>query len=156
MTPDWLLDVGVTPAAALARLEAAINQRPKRAFGVLKTQNEFVGVVSGMHFEIWERRQRAVHAVGEVRPGGVGTRIELHFRMAARTWILMVVFLALYVVAAVGLAVQPPGTEPSAQELVGAVAGLAVLIGVFAAAAWRQRADLRAFVRGLFRDVPLG
>lgn len=156
MAPDWVLDVGIAPDAALARLGAAINQRPKRAFGVLKTENEFVGVVSGTQFEVWERRQRAVHAVGDVRPGQEGARIELHFVVSAHTWTLLIVFFALYVVAAMGLAVQPPGTQLSAQELVIAAAGLAVLIGVFAAAAWRQRADLRAFVRGLFHDVPLG
>lgn len=156
MVPDWALDVGIAPDDALQRIASAINLRPTRAFGVLKTQNEFVGVVRGTQFEIWERRQRAVHAVGEVHPGKGGTRIELRFVMSVRTWILLIVFFALYVVAAMGLAVQPPETQLSAQELVIAVAGLATLIGVFAAAAWRQRADLQALVRRLFQDVPRG
>jgi hypothetical protein len=151
-----VLDVAIAPEGALARVGAGINRRPRRAFGVLKTENEYVGIVRGTEFEIWERRQRAVHAVGEVRPGKGGTRIELRFIMSARTWALLILFFALYSVAAIGLAVQPPETQLAPQELVIAVAGATGLAAIFASAAWRQRADLRAFVRDLFRDVPLG
>lgn len=154
VSSDMVLVVAITPDDALARVAAGINRRPRRAFGVLKTENEYVGLVRGTQFEIWERRQRAVHAVGEVRPGDGGTRIELRFVMSTRTWTLLIVFFALYFVAAIGLALQPPQTELSAEELVIAVAGAGVVIGVFAAAAWHQRADLRSFVRGLLRDVP--
>jgi hypothetical protein len=151
-----VLDVAIAADGVLARVAAGINRQPRRAFGVLKTENEYVGVVRGTQFEIWERRQRAVHAVGEVRPGNAGTRIELRFVISARTSILLIVFFALYFVAAIGLAAQPPQTELSAQELVISVVGAGVLISVFAVAAWRQRADLRSFVRDLFRDVPVG
>jgi len=49
MAPDWLVDVGIAPEAALARLEAALSQRPRRAFGVLKTQNEFIGAIAQVY-----------------------------------------------------------------------------------------------------------
>ena len=117
MAPDWLLDVGIAPEAALARLEEAINQRPKRAFGVLKTQNEFIGAIAQDRFEVWERRQRAVHAVGLARPKRGGARIEASFVIPPLTRGLLVAFFALYVVVVVGIASQPPDSGLSAQEL---------------------------------------
>ncbi|HUG05959.1 MAG TPA: hypothetical protein VMQ78_05440, partial [Candidatus Limnocylindria bacterium] len=98
MAPDWSLDVGIPPDAALQRLAAAINQRPKRAFGLLKTENEFVGAIARRDFEVWERRQRAVHAVGTARAKTGGTRVEVRFVIPPLNRALLLVFSALYVV----------------------------------------------------------
>jgi hypothetical protein len=150
--PDWTLDVGIAPEAALARLEGAINQRPRRAFGVLKTENEFIGAIVRQRFEVWERRQRAVHAVGIARPRRGGTRIEARFVMPPLTRGLLVAFFVLYVVVVVGIASQPPEPGLSTEELVIAASGAAVTAGLFYGAARRQRADLVQFLGTVFRE----
>ncbi|MEO8633500.1 MAG: hypothetical protein ABI466_09065 [Chloroflexota bacterium] len=152
MAPDWLLDVGVAPEAALARLEAAINQRPRRAFGVLKTQNEFIGAIAQGRFEVWERRQRAVHAVGLARPKRGGTRIEASFVIPPLTRGLLVAFCVLYVLVVLGIASQPPDPALSAQELVIAAVGAAVTGALFYGAARRQRRDLAGFLETVFKE----
>jgi hypothetical protein len=152
VTPDWLLDVAVAPEAALARLEEAINQRPRRAFGVLKTQNEFIGAIAQDRFEVWERRQRAVHAVGLARPKRGGTRIEASFVIPPLTRGLLVAFFVLYVVVVAGIATQPPDPGLSAQELVIAASGAVVTAGLFYGAARRQRADLAHFLETVFKE----
>ena len=152
MTPDWLLDVGLAPEAALARLEAALSQRPKRAFGVLKTENEFIGAIAKDRFEVWERRQRAVHAVGLARPRRGGTRIEARFVIPPLTRGLLVLFFVLYVVVVAGIASQPPDPGLSAQELVIAASGALVTGALFYGAARRQRADLVAFLEAVFTE----
>jgi hypothetical protein len=154
MAPDWLLDVGIAPEAALARLESAINQRPRRAFGVLKTQNEFIGAIAQDRFEVWERRQRAVHAVGLARPKRGGTRIEARFVIPPLTRGLLVAFFALYVVVIVGIASQPPDRGLSAQELLIASSGAAVTAALFYGAARRQRAALAGFLETVFKERP--
>ena len=152
MDPDWTLDLGIAPEAALARLEAAINQRPRRAFGLLKTENEFIGAIAGARFEIWERRQRAVHAVGLARPRRRGTRIEARFVIPPLTRGLLVAFFVLYVVVVFGIASQPPEPGLTGQELVIAATGAAVTGGLFYGAARRQRADLAQFLGTVFRE----
>jgi hypothetical protein len=152
MAPDWLLDVSVAPDTALARLEAAINQRPKRAFGLLKTENEFIGAIAQDRFEVWERRQRAVHAVGLARPRRGGTRIEARFVIPPLTRGLLVTFFALYVVVVVGIASQPPDSGLSVQELVIAAIGAAVTGSLFYGASRRQRADLAGFLESVFAE----
>ena len=152
MAPDWLLDVGIAPEAALARLEEAINQRPRRAFGVLKTQNEFIGAIAQDRFEVWERRQRAVHAVGLTRPKRGGTRIEANFVIPPLTRGLLVAFFVLYVVVVAGIASQPPDPGLSAQELVIAASGAAVTGALFYGAALRQRRDLARFLETVFKE----
>ena len=148
--PEFVLDVDVAPAGALTRLAAAINQRPKRAFGVLKTTNEYVGVVTEDAFEIWERRQRAVHAVGRVVPRRGGTRIEVRSAISPPTRVLLALFFGLYVAVAVGIALRSPDPAVTIDEIIIAAAGLIVLGVLFISAARRQRADLRAFLEGLF------
>ena len=154
MTPDSVLEVAIAPDAALVRISRAINRRSKRVLGVLKTESEYVGVVSGSSFEIWERQQRAVHAVGRVTSRRGGSRIELRLVIPLRTRALILVFFALYGVVAVGIAVQPPDPDVSAGDLVIALLGAAALIGIFAVSARRQRAELRGFVDRLFSDLP--
>jgi hypothetical protein len=150
---DFVLDIRIAPEGALARLSAAINRPRKRLFGVLKTENEYVGNVRDEEFEVWERRQRAVHLRGRVRARGGGARIELRFVLPMRTRTLIVLFFGLYLVVAIGIATQPPETFLSAEEMIIAVAGAVVLAVIFLAAAEWQRRDLRAFVESLFTDV---
>ena len=153
MAADVVLQVAIAPQGALVRLSAAINQRPKRAFGVLKTDKEFIGAVADDQFEIWERGQRAVHAVGRVAGRSGGTRIEMRFALSPTARVLLALFWALYLVVAGGIAVQPPDVEVSLDEIVIATIGAVVLGILFAGAARRQRADLRAFVEGVYSDV---
>lgn len=120
--------------------------------GILKTKSEFAGLTSADAFEIWERQQRAVHAVAHVRPRRGGSRIELRFVLPPTIWALTIVFFALYFFVAVGLAQLPPEGSLSSSELAAIVAGAAVLVVGFAYAARRQRADLAAFVARLFAD----
>jgi len=154
VAPDVILEVAIAPEAALARVSRAINRRSKRMFGVLKTENEYVGVVADGAFEIWERQQRAVHAVGRVSGTHGGSRIELRLVVPLRTWALIIVFFVLYVVVAAGISVRPPEPEVSARDLAISAAGVAALIGIFTVGARSQRAALRAFVDRLFADLP--
>src|SRR3989442_1617942 len=107
--PDLVLDVAIAPAAALTRVSGAINRKRQRAFGILKTQNEYVGHVGDDGFEIWERQQRAVHAIGRVIGQRGGARIEVSFVLPMRTRVLIAVFFALYAAVAAGIAVRSPG-----------------------------------------------
>ena len=147
------MDVAIAPESSLGRVATAINRRSKRMFGILKTENEYVGNVRDGEFEIWERRQRAVRLRGQVRARAGGTRMELRFVLPLRTRTLIVLFFGLYIVVAIGIAARPPETVLSVQELLIAVAGAVVLALIFLAAAERQRRDLRAFVESLFKDV---
>jgi hypothetical protein len=150
---QWTMDLAIAPPSALGRVAGAINRRPKRMFGILKTENEYVGSVHDEEFEIWERRQRAVRLRGEVRARPGGTRMELRYVLPLRTRALIVLFFGLYIVVAIGIASRPPETVLSAEELLIAAIGAGVLALIFLAAAGRQRRDLRAFVESLFTDV---
>lgn len=154
MAPDWVLDLGIAPDAALMRITGAINRPKKRAFGIFKNENEYVGVVASGEFEIWERQQRAVHALGSIsgRPGG--SRLEVRFGVGRRTPVLIVLFFVLYTAAALGISQLGQDPTLSAAEFAVAAAGAAMLAALFAAAAIRQRADLRAFIEGTFADLP--
>ncbi len=148
--PDLVLDVAMTPKAALAKVESSINRRGHRAFGIVKTENEFVGVVGADAFEIWEHRQRAVHAVARVQAHGGGTRIELRFAVPPPTRAFIAIFFALYGVVSLGIGLRPPDPSLSIWEVLTAAGGAALLVAGFAYAARRQRDDLRAFVARLF------
>jgi len=150
---DWSIDLAIAPDAALARIEADINRRRKRAFGVLKTENEFVGVTGQLSFEIWERQKRAIHARGDLHAKRGGTHLAVEFVVPFRTRLLLGVFALLYVLVIVGIAELPPDPTISAVEVAIGVAGALVLAGLFAAGARSQRADLRAFLERLFADV---
>ncbi len=147
--PDVTLDVAVTPPAVLALVSGAINRRERRMFGILKTKPEYVGYAGADGFEIWERQQRAVHAVASVRPRAGGSRIELRFVLPRTTRVVTSVFFALYLVVAVGIAQRPPESSVSGSELAAMAVGAATLVAGFAYAASRQRADLAAFVTRL-------
>jgi hypothetical protein len=154
MTGDLSLDVAAAPDAARARIASGINKRSKRLLGVLKVENEYVGYVDGDRFEIWERRQRAVHAVGTVRGRRGGTHIDVRFAIPTRNRVLVVLFFVLYAAVAAGLAVRSPEDTLTTQELVAAIGGALVIGVIFVVAALKQRSDLRGFVERLFGEVP--
>ena len=147
------LDLAIAPEGALSRISASVNQRGKSAFGVLKTSNEYVGVVAGQEFEIWERQKRAVHARGRVAARARGSRLEVTFKVPVRTRVLLGVFFVLYGLAAFGIATQPQEPSVSPMDLLIAVAGAAVLVALFVASARSQRADLRGFLEHVFEGV---
>ena len=154
MTTDLSLDVATAPEATLARISLGINRRPKRLLGVLKVENEYIGYIRGSDFEIWERRQRAVHAVGNVEPRKGGSHIAVRFIVPTRTRVLVVMFFVLYGVVVAGLAIRSADDAVTAQEVVAAVLGGIVVGVIFVAAALRQRSDLRSFVARLLGDLP--
>jgi len=154
MPADWALDLSIAPEGALARIADGLNRRPKRMFGILKTEDEFVGAVRDGRFEIWERRKQAVHAVGSVQARPGGTRIELRFILPIRTRVLLALFFVLYILVALGIALRPPDTVLSVEELLIAALGAAVVGGVFLAGARTQQAALRAFIEGRLADLP--
>ena len=151
--PDTLvLDVRIAPEGVRARLARSINRPKKRALGLFKMENEYLGRVREHEFEIWERGQHAVHARGRVRGRRGGTRIEARFVLPARTRVLLPVFFALYLTVALGIALRDP-RDLAAKTVVAALGAL--LIGaIFALGAARQRADLRTFLERVFGDVP--
>ena len=149
----WSLDVAIAPDAAIGRISANINRRGKRAFGVLKTANEFVGVVAQRDFEIWEKQKRAIHARGRVVARSSGSRIEVTFVVPTLTRLLLGLFFFLYALVAIGIATQPPDPSVSLGEVVIALAGVAVLVTLFVIGARSQRTDLRGFLERVFEDV---
>lgn len=154
MTLDWSLDVAIAPAGATAKIASAINQPKKRAFGVLKTGNEFVGFIHGDTFEIWERQKRAIHGRGTIRGLRGGSRIEMRLAPRAPTKVLVGTFFALYALVAAGIATQPPRPDISFEEIVISLVGAALLAVIFAASAAQQRADLQRFMERTFSGVP--
>ena len=154
MAHDWSLDLAIAPDGALQRIAAAINRPKKRAFGVLKTENEYVGFIREDTFEIWERQGRAIHGRGVVRGRRGGSRVEVRLMLPRWTRVLVGLFFALYLLVAAGIATQPPRTEISAEEVGVALAGAALLAAIFAAGAAQQRANLRRFLERTFSEVP--
>jgi len=154
MSDDWSLDVSIAPAGAMAKIASAINQPKKRAFGVLKTENEYVGFIREDTFEIWERQKRAIHGRGTIRGRRGGSRIEMRIAPRGVTKVLVAVFFALYALVAVGIAMQAPRSDISVEEIFISLAGAALLAGIFAASAAQQRADLQRFLERTFSDVP--
>lgn len=153
MSDEWSIDLAIAPDGAIGRIKETINRRGKRAFGVLKTANEFIGVVVERDFEIWERQKRAVHARGRVVPRHRGSRVEARFATSPWTRSLLVLFFVLYVLVALGIATQPPDPSVSAGEVAVALAGAMLLVALFVVSARSQRADLRAFLERVFEDV---
>src|SRR5437879_6321662 len=153
MTPNWSCEVAIAPQGALDRVAARINRRGKRAFGVLKTENEYVGSIGDREFEIWERQKRAIHARVRVVPVQRGSRLEVEFIAPLRTRVLIVAIFVLYALAALGIASGPPDPAITGTELVIAAAGAAALVVLFMVGARSQRADLRGFLERIFADV---
>jgi hypothetical protein len=154
MSDNWSLDVAIAPSGAIAKIASAINRPKKRAFGVLKTENEYVGFIRDDMFEIWERQKRAIHGRGTVRGLRGGSRIEMRLVPRRVTKILVGVFFVLYALVAAGIATQPPRPDISIEEVAIAVGGGLLLAVIFAAGAAQQRADLQRFLERAFSEVP--
>jgi len=154
MSLDWSLNVAIAPAGAMAKIASAINRPKRRAFGVLKTENEFVGFIHDDTFEIWERQKRAIHGRGTVRGRRGGSRIEMRIAPRGVTKVLVGVFFALYALVAAGIATQPPRSEIGIEEIAISLVGAALLAAIFAASAAQQRADLQRFLERTFSEVP--
>ena len=154
MATDLSFDLAIAPDGARQRVIAAINRPKKRAFGVLKTENEYVGFVRDDTFEVWERQGRAIHGLGTIQGRRGGSRVEIRLVLPRGRKILVGLFFALYALVAAGIATQPPGADISLPEIVIASAGAALLAAIFAGGAAKQRADLRGFLDGTFKDVP--
>ena len=154
MSDEWSLELAIAPDGALQRIAAAINRPKRRAFGVLKTENEYVGFIRDDTFEIWERQGRAIRGRGTVKGRRGGTHVELQLVLRRITKVLVGLFFALYALVAAGIATQPPSTDVSVQEVVITLAGAVLLAAIFAAGAAKQRSDLQRFLDGTFRDVP--
>jgi hypothetical protein len=152
---DGELRVRLAPDAAMRRIEGALNRPPKRILG-LKVSSEFVGVVQGRRFEVWERRRHAVHMLGEVSGERDGSRIALRSGLTLRARILIGLFFILFGIVAIGLAGLPgERVLPAAAPFAGLAGGLGAA-AIFYAAMRSQRAALRGFVRGVFEDVAAG
>jgi hypothetical protein len=154
MLPDWTIDAAIAPERALALIASAINLPRRRAFGIFKTHNEYVGFAHDGRFEIWERQGRAVHAIGTVRARRGGSRIDVRVVLPGTTRVLIALFFALYWVAAIGIATLAPGSAITLEELAIATGGAAIMAAIFAASARKQSADLRGLVDAIFREVP--
>ena len=154
MSLDWSLNVAIAPAGAMAKIASAINRPKRRAFGVLKTENEFVGFIHDDTFEIWERQKRAIHGRGTIRGRRGGSRIEMRIAPRGVTKVLVGVFFVLYALVAAGIATQPPRSEIGIEEIAISLGGAALLAAIFAASAAQQRADLQRFLERTFSEVP--
>ena len=155
MSDEVELRVALKPDAALRRITDAMNRPSKRLLGI-KIANEYVGVVQGRQFEVWERRRHAVHLLGEVTRDHDGSRIALHTGLTLRARILLGVSLVLLLVFAAGMATLPAERAfPEATPFlaVAAVVGAAV-VSYYSVRA--QAADLRAFVAKALEDARPG
>jgi hypothetical protein len=152
--PEWTTDAAIAPDAALRRIASAINLPKRRALGIFKTHNEYVGFIRDDMFEVWERQGRAVHAVGTVRARRGGSRIDVRVMLPGPTRVLIALFFVLYWVAAIGIATGSPGSSITLEELAIAAGGAAIMVAIFAASARKQTADLRGLVDAIFREVP--
>jgi hypothetical protein len=151
---DLVIEISVAPEALASRLRSRLDQRPKRAFGVLKVTDEWIGAVQGNEFTVWERRQHAMRAHGRIRGVRGGSRVEARIALERRSAVMLAVFLVVFGIGAIGILTQPRGLGISPATLaLAVVAGFATLL-VFWIASLRQRAALRAFLADVFRDTP--
>lgn len=151
---DLVIEIPVAPEALASRLRTRLNQRPKRVLGVLKVSDEWIGVVHGSEFAVWERRRHAMRAQGRIRGVRGGSRVEARIALTRRSTALMVIFFVLFGVGAVGILSRPEGLGITPATLFLAVlAGFGTLLG-FWIGSLRQRAALRAFLADVFRPAP--
>jgi len=143
--------VDVAPDVAIRRIEGALNQKAQRVLG-LKVASEYVGVVDGRRFEVWERGRHAVHMLGTVSGERGGSRIVLESALTKRARFFIALFLVVFASLVVGVSLPSERPQSAITPLGGIVAVLASA-GIFYAATRVQRAALRRFVTGVFRDV---
>ena len=146
------LEVPLAPEGVLSRVRDGINRPPKRTLG-LKMGPEFVGVVQGNAFEIWERGQHAVHLLGQVKGVRGGSRVELRTSMSLRTKVFVVVFFVIFVAVAWGFATLPSDRPaPAFVAPLGALTGGAAAALIIWHSARSQRRALRKFVGSLLGE----
>lgn len=150
MRERFELDVRLAPDEAARRIERAIRERPKRAFGLIKVAPEFVGVVREQEFEVWERHQHATHLRGRVRGRRSGSRVEGSLFLTRRSIILLVLLFALIGVGAWGF--SGLAGDPLPRALL-AIPAAALMLAFYLYVAARQRRQLRAFFARIFADV---
>jgi hypothetical protein len=148
---DYVRDVPVAPEALASRLRSAVNVPPKRVLGVLKIHPEWIGIVAGTEFVVWERRQHATRAVGKIRGRRGGSRVEARIAVTRRTWVMMAIFFALFVLASIGLLSRQEGLGLGPTGLTIAALGGFVTLSLFWSASLRQRAALKAFLNEVLR-----
>lgn len=149
---DYVLDVAAAPEALASRLRSAISTRPKRALGVLKVSAEWVGIVAGNEFVVWEKQQHATRAIGKIHGRRGGSRVEVRIEVTRRTWILITVFFGLFMFASAGLLTREEGLGVGPAGLTVAALGAFVTLSLFWSASLRQRAALRAFLSAVLGD----
>lgn len=147
-------DVAVAPEALASRLGRAINQKPKRMLGVLKVTSEWIGVVAGHEFVVWERQGHATRAIGTIKGRRGGSRVDVRIGITKRTRILTVVFFALFIAASLGILTRQEGLGIEPSGLAVAALGAFVTLTLFWSASLRQRAALRAFLDGVLSEPP--
>jgi hypothetical protein len=148
---EYVRDVAIAPETLASRLRAAINVRPKRALGVLKVHSEWVGIVAGTEFAVWERQQHATRATGKIRARRGGSRVQARIEVTRRTRILLAVFFALFVVGSLGMLSLEEGLGTGPTGLSVAAFGGFVMVTLFWSTSLRQRAALKAFLNEVFR-----
>jgi hypothetical protein len=148
---DYVRDAPVAPEAIASRMRSLINTPPRRMLGVLKVRAEWAGVVAGTEFVLWEKRDHATRAVGRIRGRRGGSRVEAHIGVTRRTWVLMVVFFAMFALASFGLLtrIEGLGITPSGISVV--ALGALVMLTYFWTASLRQRAALKAVLNEVCR-----
>ena len=152
---DDELRVALRPEAVMRTIEAAMNRPAQRVLG-MKVANQYVGVVVGRQFEVWERRGHAVHLLGVVSADGGGSRVALRTGMTLRSRILIGIFFVLFAVVAFGLGTLPvERAMPEATPFL-AVAGGAAAAALFIYSARTQAAELRRFVAKALEVPPPG
>ncbi len=151
MTSEDELRVAAKPDKVMRVIEEAMNRPVKRLLGV-KIANQYVGVVHGRQFEVWERRRHAVHLLGEVNRERDGSRITLRTGLTLRARILLGMFFALFAALAFGLATLPADRVlPEATPFIMVGGGLAAA-AIFTYSARSQAEDLRRFVAKALED----
>jgi len=146
----YVRDLDETPEALAARLGAELARKPRRALGVLKVGDEFVGLVAANEFVVWEKAGHATRAHGRIRRRRGGSRVEARIELTRRSRLLIGVFFVLFAVVAAGVLER---AEWLALDAIGI--GLAVAAGVATAGGFwwtarRQRARLRRFLDHVF------
>lgn len=148
----YVRDVDVAPEALVSRLRGAINNRPKRALGVLKVSAEWIGVVRDNEFRVWERQGHATRATGRITARRGGAHIEADIGITRRTRAMTIVFFALFAVGALGVLAREGGLGIGPPGLAVAALGAMVTLTLFWSASLRQRAALRAFLDAVFSE----
>jgi len=149
---EFVRDVPVAPEALAARLRGSINKPPKRMLGVLKVTAEWIGVVAGNEFIVWEKRQHATRAVGRIQARRGGSRVQAHIGITRRTRILLLVFVVLFLAGSFGLLAREGGLGLGPAGLTVAAVGALFTLSIYWSASLRQRAALRAFLNDVFRE----